>query len=155
MTSLPVYCCQGYGLFGHCVVLMVTYNIHFHFLFYGMWLLVGGLSTLRMVGLHFPSAPLAVLPVWTHLSALQVAVLLSRTVGQTPRLLLCGLLALLHMSFLLYLHFSYHQILEGQNHNQNQNLAQGPSVNSTQGLCTLWVKPMESTWTSLSLVKTS
>lgn len=41
--------------------------------------------------------------------------LLSRTVGQTPRLLLCGSLALLHMSFLLYLHFSYHRILEGQN----------------------------------------
>ncbi|XP_054881692.1 protein YIPF3-like [Poeciliopsis prolifica] len=66
------------------------YNIHFHFLFYGLWLLLGGLSTLRMV-----------------------AVLLSRTVGQTPRLLLCGSLALLHMSFLLYLHFSYHRILEG------------------------------------------
>uniref|UniRef100_A0A3Q2ZWZ2 Protein YIPF3 n=1 Tax=Kryptolebias marmoratus TaxID=37003 RepID=A0A3Q2ZWZ2_KRYMA len=81
---------SGYGLFGHCVVLMVTYNIHFHFLFYAMWLLIGGLSTLRMV-----------------------AVLLSRTVGQTPRLLLCGSLSLLHMSFLLYLHFSYHQILEG------------------------------------------
>lgn len=43
----------------------------------------------------------------------QVAVLLSRTVGQTPRLLLCGTLALLHMLFLLYLHFTYHKIVEG------------------------------------------
>lgn len=48
MTSRPVFG-QGYGLFGHCVVLFVTYNIHFHFLFYILWLLLGGLSTLRMV----------------------------------------------------------------------------------------------------------
>lgn len=45
---------------------------------------------------------------------LQVAALLSRTVGQTPRLLLCGTLALLHMLFLLYLHFTYHRIVEGR-----------------------------------------
>ncbi|XP_015255758.1 PREDICTED: protein YIPF3 [Cyprinodon variegatus] len=90
ITLLQMLSLLGYGLFGHCVVLLVTYNIHFHSLFYGLWLLIGGLSTLRMV-----------------------AVLLSRTVGQTPRLLLCGTLALLHMSFLLYLHFSYHRIVEG------------------------------------------
>ncbi|XP_072246576.1 protein YIPF3 isoform X1 [Leuresthes tenuis] len=90
ITMLQMLSLLGYGLFGHCVVLLVTYNIHFHFLFYVLWLLVGGLSTLRMV-----------------------AALLSRTMGQTPRLLLCGTLSLLHMSFLLYLHFSYHRILEG------------------------------------------
>lgn len=54
VTSLPVFG-QGYGLFGHCVVLLVTYNIHFHFLFYILWLLLGGLSTLRMVRIVFPS----------------------------------------------------------------------------------------------------
>lgn len=48
VTSLPVFL-QGYGLFSHCLVLLVTYNIHFHFLFYFLWLLLGGLSTLRMV----------------------------------------------------------------------------------------------------------
>lgn len=47
-------------------------------------------------------------------ACLQVAALLSRTVGQTPRLLLCGTLALLHMLFLLYLHFTYHRIVEGR-----------------------------------------
>lgn len=41
--------CQGYGLFGHCITLFVTYNIHLHSLFYIFWLVVGGLSTLRMV----------------------------------------------------------------------------------------------------------
>uniref|UniRef100_UPI003AB01736 protein YIPF3 n=1 Tax=Centroberyx gerrardi TaxID=166262 RepID=UPI003AB01736 len=90
ITMLQMLSLLGYGLFGHCVVLFITYNIHFHFLFYVLWLAVGGLSTLRMV-----------------------AALLSRTVGQTPRLLLCGSLALLHMLFLLYLHFAYHKIVEG------------------------------------------
>ncbi|XP_018518323.1 protein YIPF3 [Lates calcarifer] len=90
ITMLQMLSLLGYGLFGHCAVLLITYNIHFHFLFYVLWLLVGGLSTLRMV-----------------------AALLSRTVGQTPRLLLCGTLSLLHMLFLLYLHFAYHKIVEG------------------------------------------
>ncbi|XP_034465027.1 protein YIPF3 [Hippoglossus hippoglossus] len=90
ITMLQMLSLLGYGLFGHCAVLFITYNIHFHFLFYVLWLLVGGLSTLRMV-----------------------AALLSRTVGQTPRLLLCGTLSLLHMLFLLYLHFAYHKIVEG------------------------------------------
>uniref|UniRef100_A0A3Q0QZD3 Protein YIPF3 n=1 Tax=Amphilophus citrinellus TaxID=61819 RepID=A0A3Q0QZD3_AMPCI len=90
ITMLQMLSLLGYGLFGPCIVLLITYNIHFHFLFYGLWLLLGGLSTLRMV-----------------------AALLSRTVGQTPRLLLCGMLALLHMLFLLYLHFNYHAIVEG------------------------------------------
>lgn len=40
---------QGYGLFGHCTVLFITYNVHFHSLFYILWLVIGGLSTLRMV----------------------------------------------------------------------------------------------------------
>lgn len=90
ITMLQMLSLLGYGLFSHCVVLLITYNIHFHFLFYILWLLIGGLSTLRMV-----------------------AALLSRTVGQTPRLLLCGTLSVLHMLFLLYLHFAYHKIVEG------------------------------------------
>uniref|UniRef100_A0A3Q1JPP2 Protein YIPF3 n=1 Tax=Anabas testudineus TaxID=64144 RepID=A0A3Q1JPP2_ANATE len=90
ITMLQTLSLLGYGLFGHCIVLLVTYNIHFHFLFYVLWLLIGGLSTLRMV-----------------------TALLSRTVGQTPRLLLCGTLSVLHMLFLLYLHFAYHRIVEG------------------------------------------
>lgn len=42
-----------------------------------------------------------------------MAVLVSRTVGPTQRLLLCGTLAALHMLFLLYLHFAYHKVVEG------------------------------------------
>ncbi|XP_034503794.1 protein YIPF3 isoform X6 [Ailuropoda melanoleuca] len=52
---------QGYGLFGHCIVLFITYNIHLHALFFLFWLLVGGLSTLRMECLlhtaHFGARP--------------------------------------------------------------------------------------------------
>lgn len=40
--------------------------------------------------------------------------LVSRTVGPTQRLLLCGTLAALHMLFLLYLHFAYHKVVEGK-----------------------------------------
>ncbi|XP_066215431.1 protein YIPF3 isoform X2 [Saccopteryx leptura] len=90
ITMLQMMALLGYGLFGHCIVLFITYNIHLHALFYLFWLLVGGLSTLRMV-----------------------AVLVSRTVGPTQRLLLCGTLATLHMLFLLYLHFAYHKVVEG------------------------------------------
>ncbi|KAK7878322.1 hypothetical protein WMY93_031039 [Mugilogobius chulae] len=90
ITMLQTLALLGYGLFGHCLVLFITYNIHFHFLFFFLWLLIGGLSTLRMV-----------------------LVLMSRTVGQTPRLVLCGSVAALHLLFLLYLHFSYHRIVQG------------------------------------------
>uniref|UniRef100_A0A9L0RK69 Protein YIPF3 n=1 Tax=Equus caballus TaxID=9796 RepID=A0A9L0RK69_HORSE len=90
ITMLQMLALLGYGLFGHCIVLFITYNIHLHALFYLFWLLLGGLSTLRMV-----------------------AVLVSRTVGPTQRLLLCGTLAALHMLFLLYLHFAYHKVVEG------------------------------------------
>ncbi|XP_064412682.1 protein YIPF3 isoform X2 [Latimeria chalumnae] len=90
ITMLQTLSLLGYGLFGHCIVLFVTYNVHFHSLFYIFWLVIGGLSTLRMV-----------------------AVLLSRTVGKTQRLILCGTLIALHMLFLLYLHFAYHKVVEG------------------------------------------
>ncbi|KAK6489222.1 protein YIPF3-like [Huso huso] len=90
ITMLQMLSLLGYGLFGHCVVLFVTYTVHFHSLFYILWLVVGGLSTLRMV-----------------------AALISRTVGHTPRLILCATLSALHMLFLLYLHFAYHKIVEG------------------------------------------
>ncbi|KAM5263370.1 protein YIPF3 isoform 2-T2 [Ctenodactylus gundi] len=81
ITMLQMLALLGYGLFGHCIVLFITYNIHLHALFYLFWLLV--------------------------------AVLVSRTVGPTQRLLLCGTLAALHMLFLLYLHFAYHKVVEG------------------------------------------
>ena len=44
---------QGYALFSHCVVLFLATFIHTghdHLLFYGLWLVLGGLAAVRMVG---------------------------------------------------------------------------------------------------------
>ncbi|XP_061406159.1 protein YIPF3-like [Lethenteron reissneri] len=79
----------GYSLFSHCVVLLVTYNVHVHALFFSLWIVVGGLSALRMV-----------------------MVLASRAPGYRQRMVLCGTLASLHMLSLLYLHFTYHRVVE-------------------------------------------
>ncbi|XP_063122918.1 protein YIPF3 isoform X2 [Rattus norvegicus] len=53
ITMLQMLALLGYGLFGHCIVLFITYNIHLHALFYLFWLLLGGLSTLRMGLLNY------------------------------------------------------------------------------------------------------
>ena len=44
----------------------------------------------------------------------QIAVMLSRTGGRTKRLIVCGTLAAVHLLFLLYLHFAYHRVVEGE-----------------------------------------
>lgn len=46
---------QGYALFGHCVVIFlgtVLHTDHDHAMFYLMWSVLGGLSSLRMVTSH-------------------------------------------------------------------------------------------------------
>ena len=49
-----------------------------------------------------------------YISCTQVSVILSRTQGKRQRLILSGVLAAIHLLFLLYLHFAYHQIVEGK-----------------------------------------
>jgi hypothetical protein len=44
----------------------------------------------------------------------QASIIMSRTQGKSQRLLVCGVLAALHLLFLIYLHFAYHQIVEGE-----------------------------------------
>ena len=47
-----IFIFQGYGLFGHCIVLFLSTIIHTshdHLFFYVMWAVFGGLSSLRMV----------------------------------------------------------------------------------------------------------
>ncbi|KAI0242520.1 Protein YIPF3 [Lamellibrachia satsuma] len=82
----------GYALFGHCVALLLgtlIHTSHSHMFFYTLWLVFGGLSTLKMV-----------------------SILIARTNGRTQRLVICGVVAAAHLLFLLYLHFAYHQIVE-------------------------------------------
>ncbi|ELU02448.1 hypothetical protein CAPTEDRAFT_173547 [Capitella teleta] len=83
----------GYGLFSHCIVLFLgtVWHSSSHASFYMIWAVFGGLSTVKMV-----------------------SVLTSRTIGRTQRLIVCGTLAFIHLVFLLYLHFAYHRIVEGQ-----------------------------------------
>jgi len=92
ITMLQVLSLLGYALFGHCIVLGLTTLIHSqdsHILFYLLWAVIGGLSTMRMV-----------------------SILVSRTMGKSQRILLCSILAILHLFFLLYLHFAYHEIVQ-------------------------------------------
>jgi len=92
ITMLQILSLLGYALFGHCVVLGLTTLIHSydsHILFYILWFVLGGLSTLRMV-----------------------SIMMSRTLGKSQRIIVCVALAIFHLLFLLYLHFAYHQIVE-------------------------------------------
>lgn len=73
---------------------------------FGYWL---GVSSFIYFLAYLCNAQITML----QMLALLVAVLVSRTVGPTQRLLLCGTLAALHMLFLLYLHFAYHKVVEG------------------------------------------
>ncbi|XP_035681248.1 protein YIPF3-like isoform X1 [Branchiostoma floridae] len=92
IAAIQVLSLTGYALVAHCVVLFLGTAFHSvgsHSMFYLMWAVFGGLSTIKMV-----------------------LVYLSRTSGQTQRLVLTGTCAALHLLFLLYLHFAYHNIVE-------------------------------------------
>ena len=44
----------------------------------------------------------------------QVCIIMSRASGKTERIIVMVTIAVLHMLFLLYLHFAYHTIVEGR-----------------------------------------
>lgn len=82
----------GYALFGHCIVVLLTVVIHpnhSHLFFYLIWLIFGGLSSLRMA-----------------------SVLMSRTNGKSQKLIISGIIIFIHLFFLFYLHFAYHHVVE-------------------------------------------
>ncbi|XP_025087499.1 protein YIPF3-like isoform X1 [Pomacea canaliculata] len=92
IVLIQVMSMVGYGMFGHCIVLFLgtlIHTSHDHAFFYLLWVIFGGLATLRMA-----------------------TILISRTKSKTDRLVVIGCLSLLHMMFLLYLHFAYHKIVE-------------------------------------------
>lgn len=92
LTLIQILSLLGYGMAGHCVVIFlgtIIHTSHDHLFFYLLWAVLGGLSTLRMV-----------------------SVVISRTHGQRQRMIVCCTIAALHLLFLLYLHFAYHQIVE-------------------------------------------
>ncbi|XP_013409665.1 protein YIPF3 isoform X2 [Lingula anatina] len=92
IVMMQILSLLGYSLFGHCLVLFlgtVIHTSHDHMLFYLLWGTLGGLSTLKMI-----------------------AVLASRTRGSSQKMVMCGIVAAIHMLFLIYLHFAYHQMVE-------------------------------------------
>jgi len=92
LSYLQMLSLMGYALFGHCIVLFLSsvYHSHSsHLVFYILWAIFGGLSSLKMI-----------------------IVLMARTSGRSQRLILHSAVAILHMLFLLYLHFAYHQTVE-------------------------------------------
>ncbi|WAR02962.1 YIPF3-like protein [Mya arenaria] len=92
LALIQILSMMGYGLGSHCLVIFlgtIIHTSHDHLFFYSLWAVLGGLSTLRMV-----------------------SIILSRTHGQTQRLIVCGAVTALNLLFLLYLHFAYHQIVE-------------------------------------------
>ncbi|KAK6191451.1 hypothetical protein SNE40_003138 [Patella caerulea] len=92
IAMLQILSLIGYALFSHCIVLFlgtVIHTSHDHMLFYVTWAVIGGLSTAKMA-----------------------CVVFSRASGKTERIIVIALIAVLHLSFLLYLHFAYHSVVE-------------------------------------------
>lgn len=86
----------GYSLFSHCVVLLIGTFVHTSFdnsLFYFMWLVLSGAAALRVAYIIYENT--------THPSY---------------RIGLGVAAGILHMLFLLYIHFSYHVLAEVINH---------------------------------------
>ncbi|XP_071486267.1 protein YIPF3-like [Diadema antillarum] len=92
ITFLQVLSLTGYAMFSYCLVLFMgtaLHSLHSHTLFYALWGVLGGLSAAKMVMVY-----------------------ISRTTAKSQKLVIAGVVASLHLLFLLYLHFSYHKIVE-------------------------------------------
>ncbi len=84
---------KGYALFSHCVVLFVGTFLHTsfdHFIFYFLWLTLSGAASLKLAYLVF-----------------------TKTQVPNYKIPLAIGIVVVHMGFLLYLHFSYHELAEG------------------------------------------
>ncbi|CAH3045271.1 unnamed protein product [Porites lobata] len=91
LTFLQILSLSGYALFGNVVCLFLTtvgYH-HSHSFFYALWLVFGGLSAAKLV-----------------------TVFMSRTFNRRQGLIAGGVVAAVHLLFLLYLHFAYHSVYE-------------------------------------------
>jgi hypothetical protein len=80
----------GYGMGSHVIVSFLAELFHYGrgpFLFF--WFIISGASSARMS-----------------------SILASRTVGTSQRILAASIVTVIHMTFLLYLHFSYHHIVD-------------------------------------------
>ncbi|CAF2905196.1 unnamed protein product [Rotaria sp. Silwood2] len=99
LSLMQILNINGYALFSHCIVLCLATFIHTghdHLLFYGLWCIVGGIAAMRMM-----------------------FVIMARTINPRYRILLGLFVSAIHMLFLLYLHFAYHELAEIVSHALN------------------------------------
>jgi len=99
LSLMQILSINGYALFSHCVVLFLATFIHTghdHLLFYGLWCIVGGIAAIRMM-----------------------SIIMARTINPRYRMLLGLFVVAIHMFFLLYLHFAYHELAETVSHALN------------------------------------
>lgn len=99
LTFMQILSLNGYALFSHCVVLFLATFIHIghdHLLFYSLWFILGGIAATRMI-----------------------LIIVARTINPRYRILLGVFIGALHMFFLLYLHFAYHELAETVAHALN------------------------------------
>ncbi|CAF0746013.1 unnamed protein product [Adineta ricciae] len=99
LTFMQILSINGYALFSHTIVLLLATFIHTghdHLLFYGLWCIVGGVAAIRMM-----------------------FIIMARTINPRYRALLGLFVVAIHMFFLLYLHFAYHELAETISHAMN------------------------------------
>ncbi|XP_065174664.1 protein YIPF3-like [Sycon ciliatum] len=103
ITLIQMLSLTGYGLFGPCVTLFLAIVIpsQTEKMFYSFWLVLCGLSALKMA-----------------------CAIVSRTYTRKQALALSAVVIVIHMLFVLYLHFSYAHLYQAI----SQPLAAGPVV---------------------------
>ncbi|UJR27748.1 hypothetical protein I4U23_009023 [Adineta vaga] len=92
LNLMQILSINGYALFSHTIVLLLATFIHTghdHLLFYGLWCIVGGVAAVRIM-----------------------LIIMARTINPQYRALLGLFVVSIHMFFLLYLHFAYHELAE-------------------------------------------
>jgi len=92
-TLLQTFSLVGYALFGNCIIFGLTLFIdafaHSHTIFYLLFALFGLAPAVR-IGIFF----------------------MSRTPGKTRKFIIGPAIIFMHCSFLLYLHYGFHEIIE-------------------------------------------
>lgn len=92
LSFLQVLSLMGYALSGHCFALFlgnVFHPEHSHMFFYGVWLVLGGSTALKLV-----------------------AVFAAKTASVSHKAVAASTAAVLHLLALLYFHFAYHRTVE-------------------------------------------
>ncbi|XP_047132028.1 protein YIPF3 isoform X1 [Hydra vulgaris] len=91
ITLLQIVSLTGYALFSHCICILLATVTHesTHGVFYIAIFILGGLSSLRMLGVY-----------------------ISRTWSKHQGIIIGSIVATIHLLFLLYLHFAYHSTYE-------------------------------------------